>query len=263
MMTDERMQRLEDRLLDLRTAIAFPPTPPLAALVAPRLRQPARWPASDLGRRLGRGTAMALAATVLLAGIAAAVGIGLGGLRLSFGPASFSPLPSLTAGAGLGQPTSLEEAGREVGFALRVPGLAGLGAPDLVYLAEPPAGGAVTMLYGDRTAFPADSATRIGLIVTQFRADIGPEIFEKLIDTGVHVTAARVGNQQAWWVAGGNHFFFYRDADGRLIDTTLRLASDTLIWEAGGVTHRVEGSPSLADAIRVAESLEQLGHRPS
>ena len=255
-MSELRRQPIEDRLLDLGSAIAFPPTPPLAALVAERLQRPARWPGFRLGRPLGQGAAIAVAATVLVAGIAAAVGIGLGGLRLTFGPASFSPLPSLVAGPGLGQPTSLEEARREVGFALRVPTLGELGEPDLVYLAEPPAGGAVTLLYGDRSGFPADSATRIGVIVTQFRADIGPDTFEKMVNSGVRVTAARVNDGAAWWVAGGSHFFFYRDADGRLIESTLRLASDTLIWEADGVTHRVEGAPSLADAIRVAESLE-------
>ena len=251
-MIDDR-RTLDERLLDLGTAIAFPPTPPLASMVAARLRQPAR----RLGwaRPIGRGMALAVAATVLLVGIAAAFGLGLGGLRLTFGPASFSPAPSLLAGPGLGEPTSLDEARRNVEFALRVPDLAGLGDPDLVYFADPPAGGAVTLLYGKRAGFPADSSTGIGLIVTQFRADIGPEIFEKLVDTGVRVTATEVNGVAAWWVAGGDHFFFYRDANGRVIDTTLRLASDTLVWEEDGVAHRVEGAPSLADAIRVAESL--------
>lgn len=243
---------LDERLLDLATAIAFPPTPALAGMVADRLRQPARrgwaWP-------IGRGMALAVAATVLLVGIAAAFGFGLGGLRLTFGPASFSPAPSLLVGPGLGEPTSLDEARRNVQFALRVPGLAQLGDPDLVYIADPPAGGAVTLLYGERSGFAPDPVTGIGLIVTQFRADIQPELFEKLIDTGVRVTAAQVDGGDAWWVAGGDHFFFYRDANGRVVDTTVRLASDTLIWEEDGVTHRVEGAPSLADAIRVAESL--------
>ena len=255
-MTERRRLALEDRMLDLGTAIAFPPTPPLAALVAERLRQPTRRPAFGPGRPLGRGMAIALTATILLVGIAAAVGIGLGGLRLTFGPASFSPLPSLLAGPGLGQPTSLEEARGEVAFALRVPTLGELGEPDLVYLAEPPAGGAVTLLYGERSGFPADPATGIGLIVTQFRADIGPEVFEKLIDAGVSVTPTTVQGGAAYWVAGGDHFFFYRDADGLMIESTLRLAGQTLIWEESGVTHRVEGAPSLADAVRVAESLE-------
>jgi len=243
---------LEARLLDLGAVIAFPPTPPLVDLVADRLRQPSR---RGIARPIGRGMVLAAAATILLVGIAAAFGLGLGGLRLTFGPASFSPAPSLLVGPGLGEPTTLDDASRMVGFALRVPELGELGDPDLVYLAEPPAGGAVTLLYGERPGFPPDPRTGIGLIVTQFRADIQPELFEKLIDTGVRVTASEVNGHAAWWVAGGDHFFFYRDATGRVVDTTVRLASDTLIWEADGVTHRVEGAPSLADAVRVAESL--------
>jgi hypothetical protein len=253
-MTDARQPALDDRLVDLGSAIAFPATPPLSALVADGLRQPPR--RFGLGRPISRGLALALAATVLLVGIAAAFGVGLGGLRLTFGPASFSPLPSMSVGPGLGEPTTLADARAQVGFALRVPGLPALGAPDRVYLADPPAGGAVTLLYAERTGFPTDPATGISLIVTQFRADIGPEVFEKLINAGVRLEATKVHDHDAWWVAGGEHFFFYRDPQGRVVDSTLRLAGDTLIWEEGGVTHRVEGAPSLEDAIRVAESLE-------
>ncbi len=253
-MIDERQTRLESRLLELGTAMAFPATPPLAALVADRLRQPPR--RFSLLRPVRRGMALALVATVLLVGIAAAFGLGLGGLRLTFGPASFSPIPSLAVGPGLGQPTSLADARQGVTFPLRVPGLTELGDPDLVYLADPPAGGAVTLLYGERDGFPADPTTGIALIVTQVRADIGPDVFEKLINSGVSVTSASVQGNAAWWVAGGDHFFFYRDANGQPVESTLRLAGATLIWEEGGVTHRVEGAPSLADAVRVAESLE-------
>jgi hypothetical protein len=255
-MPDRMTPSLDDRLLDLGAAVAFPPTPPLATLVAERLREPMPPAGAWFGRPLGRSLAIAVAATVLLVGMAAAIGIGLGGLKLTFGPASFSPLPSLVAGPGLGQRSSLVDARHAVTFTLRVPELDELGEPDLVYLAEPPVGGAVTLLYGERPGFPADPATGIGLIVTQFRADIGPEYFEKLIDSGVSVTPSSVGGSAAWWIAGGDHYFFYRDADGRLIESTLRLAGPTLIWEASGVAHRVEGAPTLADALRVAESLE-------
>jgi hypothetical protein len=254
-MTDERQRQLEARLLDLGTEITFPATPPLAALVSDRLRQPPHRHALWLRRPIGRGMALALAATVLLVGIAAAFGIGLGGLRLVFGPAP-SPLPSMAVGPGLGEQMTLAQARATVTFPLRLPGLPELGEPDLVYVAEPPSGGAVTLLYRERDGFPADPLTNVGLIVTQFRADIQPELFEKLIDSGVRVTPARVHGLAAWWVAGGEHFFFYRDAQGRVVDSTLRLAGDTLIWEERSVTHRVEGAPSLEDAIRVAESLE-------
>lgn len=254
MMPDEPRLQLEARLMDLAGAIAYPATPPLAALVGARLSEPRR--PFGLGRPLGRGAALALAATVLLVGIAAAFGIGVGGLRLVFGPASFSPLPSMQVGPGLGAATTLSDARSQVTFALRAPAIAGLGEPDLVYLADPPAGGVVTLLYGERPGFPADPETGIGLIITQFRADIGPDVFEKLIHEGVRILPTRVRDMTAWWVEGGDHFFFYRDASGRLVDSTLRLASDTLIWEERGVTHRVEGAPSLAEAVLVAESLE-------
>jgi hypothetical protein len=254
-MPDRPRPSLEDRLADLAPAIAFPATPPLAALVGARLRQPPGRVA--FGRPLRRGLAFAIAAMLLLVGVAAAVGIALGGLRLVFGPASFSPQPSLSAGPGLGERVSLAEARAGVTFTLRLPALPGLAEPDLVYLAEPPQGGAVTLLYGARPGFPADPESGVSLILTQFRADIGPEVFEKLIDAGVTVTASRVHGLPAWWVAGGDHFFFYRDETGRMVDTTLRLAGDTLIWEEAGVTHRVEGAPTLADALRVAESIEQ------
>jgi len=248
----EERTTLEARLVDLGGAIAFPAMPPIDALVGDRLRQK---PSRSWGRPLGRSMALALVATLVLAAIAAAVGIGLGGLRLVFGPAP-SPLPSMLVGPGLGEETTLGEARASIAFSLRVPGLPELGDPDLVYLADLPTGGAVTLLYRERDGFPADAATNIGLIVSQFRADIGPDVFEKLIRSGVMVTPTTVSSQDAWWVAGGDHFFFYRDAQGRVVDSTMRLASDTLIWEEGIVTHRVEGAPSLADAIRIAESLE-------
>ena len=251
-MTEQQLASLDTRLADLGASIAFPATPPIAALVAERLSgQPLR---TGLRRPFTRGLALALAATLLLVGIAAAVGIALGGLRLTFGPPP-SPLPSFAVGPGLGNPTSLADARSGVTFTLRVPSVPDLGQPDLVYLAKPPAGGAVTLLYGPRKGFPANSKTGIGLVITQFRADIQSELFEKLIDSGVSVTATRVHGLAAWWIAGGDHYFFYRDANGRVVDTTLRLAGDTLIWEEGRVTHRVEGAPSLAAALLVADSL--------
>lgn len=251
-MSEQRVTPLEARLADLGAAIDFPTTPPVDAIVADRLRvAPRRF---GLRRPLTRGVALGLAAALLLIGIAAAVGITLGGLRLTFGPYP-SPLPSFSVGPGLGGPVSLSEARAAVTFAVRVPSLPELGEPDEVFLAEPPAGGAVTLLYGERAGFPANARSGIGLVITQFRADIGPEIFEKLINNGVSVTAVRFQGHDAWWIAGGDHFFFYRDANGQVVDTTLRLAAPTLIWEEGLVTHRVEGAPSLADAQRVAESL--------
>jgi hypothetical protein len=112
-----------------------------------------------------------------------------------------------------------------------------------VFLADVPTGGTVTLVWGE-------------LVVTQFSADIGPETFEKMVTAGTRVEPVSVNGQAGWWVEGGTHAFFYRDEDGKFVDTTLRLVTSALIWEEGGLALRVEGAPSLEAALRVAVSLE-------
>jgi hypothetical protein len=261
-MTERRPMTLEERLADLAVAVEFPATPPIAELVGDRLRAGNGRAPLGKGRRwllrfpsLGRGALLALLATVLLVGAVAAIGIATGGLRLIFNPESLPALPSLPNQPGIGPQVTLDDARSQVGFALRVPTLAVLGDPDQVYLMEPPVGGAVTLVYGERAGYPLQPGRGYGVVITQFRADIDPEYFEKLIGQGVSVTSAMVNGHAAYWVAGGDHFFFYRDANGQVVNTTLRLAGDMLIWEENRVTLRVEGAPSLSAAIAVAESL--------
>lgn len=261
-MPERRPIHLEERLADLSAAVEFPLTPPIAQFVGDRLR--AGLGGAPLGRgrwwivrfpSLGRGALLALLATVLLAGAVAAIGIATGGLRLILNPESLPALPSLPNQPGIGQQMTLDDARSNVGFTLRVPKLAVLGAPAQVYVMDPPVGGAVTLVYGERPGYPLQPGRAYGLVLTEFRADIDPEYFEKLISLKVSVTSATVNAHPAYWVAGGEHFFFYRDANGQVVNTTLRLAGATLIWEENGVTHRVEGAPSLSAAVVVAESL--------
>jgi hypothetical protein len=261
-MTEQRLLALEERLVDLSGEVGFPLTPPIAQFVGDRLRAglgraplgPGRWWIVRF-RSLGRGALLAVLAAVLLVGAVAAIGIATGGLRLIFSPESLPALPSVPNQPGIGQQMTLDDARSNVGFTLRVPTLAVLGDPDQAYVMDPPVGGAVTLVYGERPGYPLQPGRAYGLVITQFRADIDPEYFEKLISLGVSVTDAMVDGHPAYWVAGGEHFFFYRDANGQVVNTTLRLAGDTLIWEESGLTQRVEGAPSLSAAIAVAESL--------
>jgi hypothetical protein len=57
-------------------------------------------------------------------------------------------------------------------------------------------------------------------------------------------------------VAGGTHFFFYRDPDGKIVETTIRLVGSALLWEEEGLVIRIEGAPNLEAAQKVAASLE-------
>lgn len=231
-------EELELRLRDLAGHLDFPATPPIRDEVMGGLRSSTapRW----------RLALAAVALVALLGAIGAAIGFGVGGLRLA--PArSLPPLPSeIVAERGLGERLSLDAARARLGFEPRLP--AALGAPDDVYVAEPPNGGALTLVWRD-----ADGA--IDLLVTELRADIGPDAFEKIIHEGTVVEPTTVGDTPAWWVGGGNHPFFYRDANGAIVHTTLRLAEPTLFWQEEGLTTRIEGATDLEDARRIAASM--------
>lgn len=248
---------LDAGLADLATAIEFPPTPPLAITVGVAIRERAaqRRPAWSWAP-LRRGLVLGVVAALLAVGGVAALGIALGGLRLSFGEPTPGPLPSGVAAArALGEEVTLDEARRAAGFTLRVPALDDLGEPDGVFLREPPEGGQVSIVYGDRAGLPA-GADGIGMVVTEFRADIGPDSFEKTIQQGTRVEPVQVNGLPGYWIAGGNHFYFYRDANGEVVETSLRLVGDALIWEEDGLTLRVEGAGSLDEALRIAGSLQ-------
>jgi hypothetical protein len=251
---------LEAALAELSTAVRFPATPALAPAVLAQIHAPSspRWwaPLFPGGRSLGRSLVLGGVAVLLVAGVAGAIGIGIGAIQIRF--ADGSPLPTPIASVpnrGFGEPITLAAAEAAVPFTIRAPADPALGQPDAMYLATVPDGGTVTMVWGARPGYPA-GADGLGVVVTEFLADIGPETFEKMLLEGTQVEEVTVNGQRGWWVEGGFHAFFYRDADGQMVDTSLRLVSSALIWEEAGLALRIEGAPDLASAMRVAASLE-------
>lgn len=256
LISDRSDRALELALADLAVAVQFPPTPALAADIGSRLEPQSvfgwwPWPAS-----MRRSVVLAVAGLLTLAGVAGAIGLGIGAIQIRFadGTPLLTPVASV-ANRGFGEETTLAAAQAEVAFTIRLPADPALGSPDGVSLADFPEGGMVTLAWGERPGFPADDAG-IGLVVSQFNADIGPEAFEKMVTEGTRVEAVQVNEQPGWWVEGGTHAFLYRDASGRMVNTTLRLVTSALIWEENGQAVRVEGAPDLEAALRVAESLE-------
>ena len=255
-MTDRfpaRVRTLEEELDQLRPAVALPPTPDIAGPVIERLRGA---PPVTARHRPWLAFALAVVALLMFAAAAAAVAWAIGGVRLTFSEATPSPAPSAVASGRVpGEAVSLAEARGAVDFPILLPELDGLGTPDAVHLdRRRPSGGSVALIYGARPDYPADAAG-VGLVITEFRADIGPEVFEKLVHSGVRVDETSVAGRPAYWVSGGAHFMFYRDASGRVVEETMRLVGDTLIWESSGLTLRVEGARSLEVARRIAASL--------
>ncbi|HUP54506.1 MAG TPA: hypothetical protein VM408_03280, partial [Methylomirabilota bacterium] len=192
---------LETALRDLAGAIDWPtatPTggPDLAMRVRVRLGERPRrpglvWPAL----RWRRSLLLALTALLALAAIAAAVGLGLPGLRLTLGEPPATPPPSVRPGVtappgplgaalSLGDPVRLDQVEALTGLPPRLPGDPAIGPPDAVYV-DRSRNRQVAYVWGASDALPATTEPGIGLILMRFDGQPGNGLFEKLLGQGV------------------------------------------------------------------------------
>jgi hypothetical protein len=282
----ERLRRMTDAqlgaaLMALAPDLAFP-SADVAAAVAGRLseeRRPAGHRFEGAWRRLGgilpprglrRALVVALLVVALTAIAAGATYFGVRGIEIVFqnrgghspiatggssstpGPShSSSPLPSPTLpGLGdrleLGNPSSLDAARAAAPYPVAVPpAVAGFGAPRV-------------FLTGD------DVVTRVSfvwvrdgtprLLLTEFNADPYQPYIKKVMLEGGHVRPVAVNGERGYWLSGTPHELDYVDHDGMHFIDHPRLAGNTLVWTRGDVTLRLEGAPSLRDALRIAQA---------
>ncbi|MEH1167727.1 hypothetical protein V6V47_20315 [Micromonospora sp. CPCC 205539] len=238
------MDDLERELRDLSTWLTTPAAPDVTARVRAQLETPVR-----RGRRWRYYLAAALVAllvAVLPPGRAALADAVSGLLRFagitvatSHGPAlPTSTAPSLPAQ----RPTDLAEAQRQVRFPIRLP--ATLGPPEQVLIADPDAAGlcrVATLLY------------RAGALrIDTFDGEIDPAFQKQARGPGLEWV--QVKGDFALWV-GGPHAVTYVDRASTVRVETARLAASTLIWQAAGVSYRIEGDLTKSEAIEIANSL--------
>jgi RNA polymerase sigma-70 factor (ECF subfamily) len=157
---------------------------------------------------------------------------------------------------GLGVPVSLEAAQARLAFAPVLPALPELGQPDETYAAADVPGGRLTLLYWPRPSLPETGASGVGLLVTQLQGAVAPEAaIAKLLGPGTRLEAVTVNGRRGYWIQGQAHVVFVRDASGGVRDETLRLAENTLLWEQGELTLRLELAGTREEALRIAGSM--------
>ncbi|MGH2921463.1 MAG: hypothetical protein ACRDKU_05285, partial [Gaiellaceae bacterium] len=142
----------------------------------------------------------------------------------------------------LGERVTLAEARRRAPWLVE-PGH--VGAPDEVYFRSAVPGGQVTFLWGTKS--------RPQLLMTQAT---GEAFAEKMLVPGTDAEATDVDGKTGVWFSGAPHAFIYRDERGQVREETARLARNTLLWQDGQLTVRLEGELSKADALRIARSVE-------
>ena len=64
------------------------------------------------------------------------------------------------------------------------------------------------------------------------------------------VERVKIGDAGAWFQ--GPHVVMFQDRDGRFRESHARLARNTLVWQVGDVTLRLEGGLTKDEALRIA-----------
>ena len=251
---------LERELASLAGALAWPPTPDLRPAVRRGISRPRSWYASRWA--LAAAAVLIIVASLLAypptrTAIADWVNLHTSINRTNTLPTP-SPLPPGPLGSrlGLGNQVTLPAARGAVPWHVLVPGL--LGAPDEVYLQNPPDGpdqGEVTLVYAARAGIPVSGQTGVSVLVTEARGSVNQNFFGKTVGPGTSIEAVTIGGHQGWWISGQPHVFFFDDAAGNARLETLRLATNTLIIDEGGTIVRIEGDLTRQQALDLAASL--------
>jgi hypothetical protein len=272
--TDWTEEQLEAALAQLRPAVAYPPTPALAAQVQRRLATAGTQPSRGLSLfRAWYAVAALLLVTLLIAVAwpeareAVAERLGLRGVRITRVPELAPSPPAGDPRPQLGTPLDLEAARARVSFPVLVPTLDELGPPDEVYVNPAVPGGEVSLVYEPRPGLPEAAGTGLGLLISQAPGYGVSPVYEKGAGPETRLQSVRVRGQPGYWIDGAPHRFRYfgHDGMGEVVEqgpgvATLRvgearLAANVLVWEEDGLTLRIESALPLDAALRIASSL--------
>ena len=240
------MTELERHLIALGAEVEFPPTPDIAGAARRRLAE--RAPVLPFWQRR-RTLVVALAFVALAVATALAVPPARTAILRFFGLEGANvrlvdELPRVGAYAAItyGERVTLAEARRRVDHAVLAP--AALGATDAVYADTARPGEPVTLVYR------SNDAPR--LLVTQFS---GEPLIEKVGEAGqTQVEPVHVRGERGLWIHGPPHVVFFRDDSGRLSSDEARTAGNTLLWQRGGLTIRMEMNATKGRALALARS---------
>jgi hypothetical protein len=245
------MSELELALVDIGRRIDFPPTPELAPRVRGRLSEGRAPRVAFTGRRT-----LALAFALLAVAIGAVMAVPqtraaileffhLRGVSIErVGELPTVPIQRHFNKLFVGERVSLDEARKRADFEVVVP--EALGDPDGIYFQETPPGGMVSFVYG--------TLEHPHALFTEFRARVKDVIFKKAA-ASTQIEDVHIDGQPGYWLSGEPHDFAYFDQNGEFRQELVRLAGNTLLWERGLVTLRLEADISKAEALRIARSV--------
>ena len=160
---------------------------------------------------------------------------------------------TIEPGLDLGPSLSMAAAMSRAGLPDPTPAL--LGAAQSVHVVQPPDSGQIVLVYGPSDLLPLSSVTGVGALVSVIPAHIQEGYFAKALGSDATVEPVVVGGAEAgYWIEGAPHQLLF-ESGGQIDYDTLRLATNTLLWQRGDHIYRLEADISLETALRIAASI--------
>lgn len=269
---------LERTLEDIGRSLAYAPPADLRRIVLARIadapRPGARWwnriasPVHALGGLRPAAIALAvllLAVALATPGVRAAAGeiLRIGGIEIFRAPATAAPVrPASPTGTArpsptpvFGTPATLAEARARAGYPIAVPSDAALGAPDEIYVrALRDNAIQVTLVYRQRAGIPVSPFAGVSAVVVYLPGTFERGFLGKVAGPGTQVDLVTVNGGDGAWLSGQPHQLLYRTGSQTESDE-LRLAGNTLVWQQGLTTVRIEAAVDQATALRIAGTM--------
>ena len=153
----------------------------------------------------------------------------------------------------LGPALSIDEAMSQTGLPDPTPAV--LGDPQSVHVVTPPVSGQILLVYAPSDLVPQSPVTGVGALVSVMPAHIEEGFFQKMLGPGATVRSIEVDGLSGFWIEGSPHQLMFDMGDGQIQPDTLRLATNTLLWERDGHVYRLEADVSSETAVHIAESI--------
>jgi hypothetical protein len=264
---------LERSLADLAERLAIPGGDHLVTDVVQRISQPER------RRQPRRAITLAIAlAVVAMITIVALPGprrvvarwLGFDSVRIEPGvtvPTTATSTPAATSSSllpapvattiaepelGLGPAVSITDAMGRTGLPDPTPSL--LGEAQSIHVVQPPNSGQIVLVYPASELVGRSPVTGVGALVSVMAARMDSGFFQKTLGDSATVRSVDVGGADGFWIAGAPHQLYFV-FEGEMETDTLRLATNTLLWQRGDHVYRLEADISLETALRIAASV--------
>ena len=166
--------------------------------------------------------------------------------------AAITTASNLLPDLGLGSSIALAEAISRTGLPNPTPLL--LGDPQSIHVVQPPDAGQIVLVYAPSDLVPQSMVTGVGALVSVMPAKIEEGLFAKMLGDVATVRSVDVAGTGGYWIEGSPHQLFFQMGDEIQTDT-LRLATNTLLWQREGHVYRLEADVSLQTALRIAGSV--------